>query len=46
MHTGINYTKIIYFGFIEHDSMKKDLWQQGGLAIESDPAAASSEGVI
>ena len=46
MHTQINYTKIVYFGFMEHDSSKKDLWQQGGLATESDPVALISEGAL
>ena len=46
MLTQINYTKMVYFGFMEHDSSKKDLWQQGGLATESDPVASISEGAL
>ena len=46
MQTQINYTKIIYFGVMEHDSSKKDLWQQGGLATGRDPVAAISEGAL
>ena len=46
MYTRINYTRVIYFGFMEYDSSKKDLWQQGDLATESDPVAASSEGAL
>ena len=31
---------------MEHDSSKKDLWQQGALATESDPVVAISEGAL
>ena len=31
---------------MEHDSSKKDLWQQGGLATKSDPVALISEDAL